>query len=123
MKDARGNKIKKGDILLEFNRGGKNFGKYQQGVLFWEVPKKFNFRQGINYNLYGEKYLFSFVDIKRSIKVNIDEMPKNFLYYFTHGLSDIYCSKTATNVKDAITNSDWKKQIKELNKHRKLLGL
>lgn len=121
MKDAYGNKIKKGDILIELHRGGKiENNVFTQFVLFWEVLNVKS-QKGINYNICGKRFTFLYVDVKNSIKINLSTFPKEFLYYFRHSLNGVYCDNNAKTQEDIIKTSDWNKRKKEVDKSIKYL--
>jgi hypothetical protein len=126
MKDMNGNIVKPGDVLIEFGRGGgcdKN-GSYES-IKVWEVSK-INDGRGIEYGTDGSKIEYWRVNVKNSIKLNTDNLPKGFLYSFYHGMSDLNCKNTKGTIQKIIDNSDWlKKKVseKKVNKYNKDLTI
>lgn len=59
--------------------------------------------------------------MKNSIKINLSTFPKEFLYYFRHGLNGVYCDNNAKTQEDIIKTSDWNKRKKEVDKSIKYL--
>ena len=108
MKDALGNKVKTGDILIELGRGGG----YSKGERFyslriWQMPASKD-GSGFTYDIDGKRRKYWWTIVKNSIKINLDKMPVDFKYSFYHGMCDINTTIEYGTLKELINNSDWK---------------
>lgn len=112
--DLIGNKVKKGDVLIELGRGvGSNGVEPCYSLKIWQNPSS-NDGSGFEYGIDGEKHKYWWANVKNSIKIDMSSMPDGFEFSFKHGMSDIDTTIKNGTLQELIENSNWKeKEIKK----------
>lgn len=106
--DLLGNKVKKGDVLIELGRGNGSDGKNRYYSLkIWQKPSK-NDGSGFEYGINGNKSKYWWASVRNSIKIDMSLMPDGFEYSFKHGMSDIDTTVENGTLQELIDNSNWK---------------
>lgn len=106
MKDAVGNEVNAGDILLEYNTGRRP-DNYPYSNRLWEMPEYFD-GHAYFYTIDGSRHLYAWASIHSSEKIDISSMPDNFEFSFKHGMSDIYSKIEYGTPLEVVENSNWK---------------